>query len=175
MPKIKSMVPPSPVSVAGLGRAVSNFLPAWMPSPPIVIGRCSISSLNFSCRRGYSYGYRYNDQRLLLRDVQELVNKKSRLLPHFSSPLRNFTTSSSLASTSSLSSTTFKMSSEEITHPTIVGMLMFLFPPFFSILLPRVALPLSHDDHTHGLLFALASCYENTRLVPRKSSSLHCN
>jgi hypothetical protein len=60
------------------------------------------------------------------------------------------------------------MSSEEITHPTIVGMFMFmfLFPPFFSILLPRVALPLSHDDHMHGLLFALASCYENTRLVP---------
>ena len=144
MPKIKAMVPPSSVSVAGLGRAVSNFLPAWMPSPPIVIGRCSISSLNFSCRRGYRY--RYNAQRLRDGQRQELVNKKSRLLPHFSSPLRNFTTSSSLASTSSIPSTTFKMSSEEITHPTIVGMFyVHVFVPFilFHSAAPRCAAPLS--------------------------------
>lgn len=137
---------PSPVSVAGfglglgLGRAVSNFLPA-MSSPPIVIRRCSSSSLNFSCRRGhsYGYGYRYN---ALLRDKVQLV-KKSRLLPHFSSPPRNFTTSSSLAFTScrpfSLSSTSFKMSSEEITHPTIVGMFFFFCFVLYFILLPRVA------------------------------------
>jgi hypothetical protein len=86
--------------------------------------------------------------------------KKSRL-PPFSSPPRNITTStfsSSLAFTSRRTFSSFysfnsKMSSEEITHPTIKGMFFLLFMLSFYFLLPRVILPLSHDDdddhHAH--------------------------
>ncbi|WXC57718.1 putrescine aminopropyltransferase [Fusarium graminearum] len=114
MPKAKMTVP-SPVSVAG---AMSKILPA-ISSPPIAIGRCSRSSLNFGCRRGYGYNASAGGCAAAARHVQ--LNKKSRLLqlPHFSS-FTTTTTSSLISSSRPFSLSSIKMSNEEITHPTIV-------------------------------------------------------
>jgi hypothetical protein len=148
------MTVPSPVSVSVW--VASNFLPAKaMAVSPLIFTTGS------SCIHGRGRGYLYNRVQQLLQKQRKHLFKKSRL-PPFSSPPRNITTStlgSSLAFTprrtfSSFYSSNNKMSSEEITHPTIKGMFFLLFMFFFQ--LPRVILPLSHDDH-HAHVWSLNS------------------
>ncbi|EXA44623.1 spermidine synthase [Fusarium oxysporum f. sp. raphani 54005] len=113
------MTVPSPVSVSVW--AASNFLPAKaMAVSPLILTTGS------SCIRRRGRGYLYNRVHQLLQKQWMHLFKKSRL-PPFSSPPRNITTStfgSSLAFTSRRTFSSFyssnnKMSSEEITHPTI--------------------------------------------------------
>lgn len=125
------MTVPSPVSVSVW--AASNFLPAKaMAVSPLILTTGS------SCTRRRGHGYLYNRVHQLLQKQWMHLFKKSRL-PPFSSPPRNITTStfgSSLAFTSrrtfsSFYSSNSKMSSEEITHPTIKGMFFLLFMSCF--------------------------------------------
>lgn len=148
MPK---MAVPSPVSAvpacasaSNFGRWASKILPAIPMRPPTGRGRFGFGfgryGYNVQARnpRCYSYSYSYNCSVTL---------KKSSLLqlPTFSSPPRNITASPFRTSIHyqscrprSFFSTSSKMSTEEITHPTIKGMFFFSSCFFFSFLLPRV-------------------------------------
>ncbi|KAJ0139389.1 hypothetical protein HZ326_17695, partial [Fusarium oxysporum f. sp. albedinis] len=138
------MTVPSPVSVSVW--AASNFLPAKaMAVSPLILTTGS------SCIRRRGRGYLYNRVHQLLQKQWMHLFKKSRL-PPFSSPPRNITTStfgSSLAFTSrrtfsSFYSSNSKMSSEEITHPTIkvqsLGLIatQWRWPRLFNLRFPSI-------------------------------------